>query len=298
MSATADQAAGIARRPVRGLFGGITERAPRSGLLWWGVGIVGFVIVVSLVVPPLFGFDHPDRLDLLNPLLSPSIQHPFGTDNLGRDVFSRTLAATHLDLGVAAVLTLMSFTIGVTCGALAGYFGGWVEAVFMRVVDVVIAFPFIVLVIAIVSIFGPGLKGVLVGSLVVGWAIYARLTRAEMLVVREREYVLAAKTLGYSNRRVVLRHALPNAIRASVVFSMADFVGNIAILATLSYLGLGVQPPTPEWGAIIAGGQNYLLSAWWISTLPGLVIVLVGVGLSLIGDGLAEHLGREVTPVL
>jgi peptide/nickel transport system permease protein len=182
----------------------------------------------------------------------------------------------------------------VALGALAGFFGGWADAIVMRLADFVLAFPFLVLILAVVAIFGPGLKGLYVGVPLVGWALYARLTRAEMLVVREREYVQAARTLGYSTSRTLFRHALPNVWRPALVFSTADMVLAIWLLATLSYLGLGIQPPTAEWGGIIADGQGVLLNAWWVSTLPGLVVVLVGIGLSLIGDALAEITGQEV----
>jgi peptide/nickel transport system permease protein len=180
-------------------------------------------------------------------------------------------------------------------GAYAGYRGGWPDTVVNRLVDVVVAFPFIVLILAIVAIAGPGLTGAYIGVFAVGWALYARLTRGEMLVEREREYVLAAQTLGYSTPRIVFRHALPNVLRASIVFSMADIVLNILLLAALSYLGLGARPPSPEWGALVAEGKNVLLTAWWVATLPGLVIVLVGIGFSLIGDGIADRFGRDFT---
>jgi peptide/nickel transport system permease protein len=163
----------------------------------------------------------------------------------------------------------------------------------MRLVDVVIAFPFLVLVIVILAVVGPGLKGLYIAVLAVGWSMYARLTRAEMLVLREQQFVLAAESLGFSRWRIIFRHAVPNLLRPNIVFSMADFVLNILLAASLSFLGLGVRPPTAEWGAMVAEGQNFLLNAWWITTLPGLVIVIVGIGLSLIGDGLAERLGER-----
>jgi peptide/nickel transport system permease protein len=158
-----------------------------------------------------------------------------------------------------------------------------------------VAFPFIVLILAIVTITGPGLKGAYIGVFAVGWALYARLTRGEMLVEREKEYILAARTLGYSPRRIVLRHALPNVLRASIVFSMADVVLNILLLSSLSYLGLGAIPPSPEWGALVADGKDLILTNWWVATMPGLVIVLTGIAFSLIGDGLADRLGRDFT---
>jgi peptide/nickel transport system permease protein len=178
---------------------------------------------------------------------------------------------------------------------MAGFFGGKVDGVFMRLVDVALGFPFIILVIGLIAIVGPGLEGVIIGVPLVGWAVYARLARAEMLVVRGQDYMLAAEVLGLSARRRLLRHALPNIWRPLLAFSMIDIVLNIMLIASLSFLGLGVQPPTPEWGAIIAEGQQYLLTAWWISILPGIVVVLVGFGFSLVGDAAADLLSRDLS---
>jgi peptide/nickel transport system permease protein len=255
--------------------------------------IVGGVGLLALVVPYL-GFANPNVPHLQDAFQAPSWQHPMGTDQLGRDILARVLYAGRLDYTVGIVTTYIPLLLGVALGAVAGYLGGWVDTVTMRVVDVVTAFPFMVLVLAVIAVFGPGLKGVYVGLIVVGWSLYARVTRGEMLVLREREFMLAAETLGYSRRRIMFKHAIPNVIRPSLVFSMLDIVLNILLLASLSYLGLGVQPPTAEWGQMIAEGQTFLFSAWWISTLPGLVVVLVGVGFSLIGDGLADRLGEDM----
>jgi peptide/nickel transport system permease protein len=160
----------------------------------------------------------------------------------------------------------------------------------MRLVDTLIAFPFLVLVLAIVGMVGPGLLGVYIGIIVVSWTIYARITYSEMLVLRERQYILAARTLGYSDWRILIRHAIPNLLRPNLVVSLVDVVLNVLALASLSYLGLGVKPPTPELGSLIAGGQPYLLTGWWITTLPGLVVVLLGVGFSLVGEAVADRL--------
>jgi peptide/nickel transport system permease protein len=258
-----------------------------------GASIVVIVLLLSLL-QPLLGLPAPNKQDLDTVLTGPSLAHPLGTDDLGRDMLSRTLTAGRLDLAVAGLVTLLSVVIGVVLGAIAGFFGGFIDAVIMRVADVVLAFPFLVLLLAIVAIFGPGLTGVYVGVPLVGWALYARLTRAEMLVVREKEYVLAARTLGFSTWRTLIRHAAPNVWRPALIYSMADIVLNIMLLATLSYLGVGVQPPQAEWGGLIADGQEYLLQAWWISTLPGVVVVFVGIGFSLAGDAIADLLGEEV----
>jgi len=269
-----------------------TERRWAKVTLWLGVAIVGAIVFISFAAS-LLGFTGPDQQNLAHALQAPSLHHPFGTDTLGRDILTRVIYGGRIDLTFALVTTIIPFFFGALVGALAGYRGGWLDTVVNRFVDTVVAFPFIVLILAIVTIEGPGLTGAYVGVFAVGWALYARLTRGEMLVERQREYILAAQTLGYSTARIVLRHALPNVLRASIVFSMADIVLNILLLSSLSYLGLGVSPPTPEWGALVAEGQNVLLTAWWVATLPGLVIVLTGVGFSLIGDGIADRFGRD-----
>jgi peptide/nickel transport system permease protein len=260
---------------------------PRGPL---GVGVAMLAgLLLASAIGPLF-LASPNAQDLFHTLAGPSRAHPFGTDDLGRDILSRTLAATWIDLGIGISTTYVSLTIGVLAGSMAGYLGGWPQRIIMRLSDVVIAFPFIVLVIAIVAIVGPGAKGLVIGLIVGGWAFYARFSRAEMLSLREKPFILAAQTLGFSRRRIVVRHALPNVLRPGVVYSFSDVVLNILFVAALTYLGLGVQPPTPEWGAIISSGRNYLLSAWWITTLPGLVIVFVGLAFVFIGDGLADRL--------
>ncbi len=273
---------------------GTSERRWASVTLWLGVAIIALITIVSFAAP-LLGFANPNEQNLAEALQPPSWAHPFGTDTLGRDILTRVVYGGRIDLTFAVVTTIVPFFLGALVGAWAGYRGGWLDTLVNRLVDTVVAFPFIVLILAIVAITGPGLTGAYVGVFAVGWALYARLTRGEMLVEREKEYVLAAKTLGYSTWRIVFRHALPNVLRASIVFSMADIVLNILLLSALSYIGLGAVPPSPEWGALVAEGKDVILTAWWVATLPGLVIVLVGVGFSLIGDGLADRLGRDFT---
>jgi peptide/nickel transport system permease protein len=281
----ASQSVGLRRRSRR-------DRRWSTITLAAGVTIVGIAALAAVLAPLLAPFD-PNAQNLLTSFEPPSWHHLMGTDNLGRDVFSRVLYGGRVDFQIGLVTTYVPLATGMLVGAVAGYFGGWIDTVLMRLVDVVIAFPFLVLVIAILAILGPGLKGLYIAVLAVGWSIYARLTRGEMLVLREQQFILAAEALGFSRRRIILRHAMPNLLRPNLVFSMADFVLNILLAASLSFLGLGVQPPRAEWGAMVADGQNYLLNAWWITTLPGLVIVTVGVGLSLIGDGFAERMGER-----
>jgi peptide/nickel transport system permease protein len=278
--------------------GGVLLRQARRERRWSqitlraGITIMAVVALAAIFAPLVAPYD-PNAQNLLASFESPSWHHLMGTDNLGRDVFSRVVYAGRVDLQIGIITTYVPLVTGMLVGAIAGYFSGWTDTLLMRLVDVVIAFPFLVLVIAVLAIIGPGLKGLYIAVLAVGWSIYARLTRGEMLVLREQQFMLASEALGFTRRRIILRHALPNLLRPNLIFSMADFVLNILLAASLSFLGLGVQPPTPEWGAMVADGQNYLLNAWWITTMPGLVIVLVGVGLSLIGDGLAEHMGES-----
>ena len=267
-----------------------SERRWSTYTLWAGILIVAIISIVSFGAP-LFGFTEPNQMDLMNTLAPPSLQHPFGTDDLGRDVLTRVVYAGRIDLSFGLFTTYVSLVIGLFVGALAGYFGGVLDSVIMRLVDLVISFPFIVLILAIAAITGPGLYGAYIGVLAVSWALYARLTRGEMLALRGQQYIMNAQTLGYSSWRIIFVHSVPNLLRSNLVFSMSDIVLNILTLAALSYLGLGIAPPTPEWGEIIAQGQKNLFTAWWISTLPGLVVVLVGVGFSLVGDGLADRLG-------
>jgi peptide/nickel transport system permease protein len=273
--------AAVARRRRLGAI----RRLPLEAKI--GAGILAVLFVAGLLAPLIAPYGQ-NQLDFTNTYASPSLSHLFGTDGAGRDVFSRTLYALRLDLGVVLLVTYPPLVAGVLVGAVAGYFGGWFDAVVARIIDVTIAFPFMILVIAVIAMVGPGIKGVLIGVPLVAWALYARLARSEMLVLREQPFMLATIALGYSRRRAILRHAVPNLLRSSLIYSTLDMVVNILLLAGLAYLGLGAQPPNAELGSIIADGQSTLLSAWWIATLPGLVVVLFGVGAGLLGDGLSD----------
>jgi peptide/nickel transport system permease protein len=252
-----------------------------------GTVIVALLALAALLAPLIAPYD-PNAVDFLNAEQAPSFAHLFGTDDAGRDVFSRSLYGLRLDLGIVLLVTYVPLPIGVLLGAYAGSVGGWADTVISRVADVMLAFPFFVLVIAIIAITGPGLKGVLIGVPIAAWALYTRLARSEMLVLREQPFMLATTALGYTRKRAILRHAVPNLMRTALIYSTLDLIVNLLLLASLSYLGLGAQPPAAELGTIIAGGQPYLLSAWWIATLPGLVLVLFGIGVGLIGDGLSD----------
>jgi peptide/nickel transport system permease protein len=280
---------------------------PRGPLTWtvvalWGQRSLGgrkslllgaailFSIVGLAAAAPLLSAYDPTRQDLLNPLLAPSAEHWLGTDQLGRDVWTRLLFGARVDLEVGFVAVLFPFLIGTFLGCLTGYYGGWLEAVVMRMVDVVVAFPFYVLVIALVFVLGPGASSIYIAITLVGWVSYARIIRGEVLVAKQQEYVLAARSGGLSDVRIIGRHILPNVITQAIVFAMSDIVLAILAIVTLGYLGLGIPPPTPDWGSMIFDGQNFITTDWMLSTIPSLAVVATGLGLSLLGDGLADLL--------
>jgi peptide/nickel transport system permease protein len=254
-----------------------------------GIGIMA-IIVAATIAAPLITPYNPNAQNLNATLLGPSAQHWLGTDQLGRDTWTRLLYGTGLDLQIACLAVVFPFTLGTILGSLAGYFGGWVDTVVMRVVDVVVAFPFYVLLIALVFVLGPGERSIYIAITLVGWVSYARIIRGEILVAKRQDYILAAQTGGLGNVRIMRRHLLPNVITQAIIYSMSDIVQDIVAIVTLSYFGLGVPPPTADLGSMINDGQNFLSTHWQLTTFPGLAVVLVGLGLSLIGDGLADVL--------
>jgi peptide/nickel transport system permease protein len=265
------------------------RRDPARLSLLIGLFIVLGTYAVGLLAP-LFGIGDPLKLDYDSALLPPSFAHPFGTDSIGRDMFIRVIYGARVDLTLGFVTATVSMLIGMALGVYAGYFGGIRESLIMRTVDAVLSLPFLVLVLAIVAAVGPGLVGVYVAIIAVSWTIYARISYSQMLVLREKQFILAARTLAFGDARIVFKHALPNLFGPNVAWLISDIIANILGLAILSYLGVGIQPPDPEWGALIADGQTYLRTAWWISTIPGLVLVVVGIGFLLIGDWFTTRL--------
>jgi peptide/nickel transport system permease protein len=251
------------------------------------------VIALAAIFAPWVAPYDPNYQDFMSALLPPGLAHPFGTDSLGRDVFSRVIYGARVDLQIGFITTYVPMLYGVMLGAYSGYIGGRFDAILMRILDVAMAFPFLVLIIVILAILGPGVQNIYISVFLVAWTMYARLARAEMMVERTKDYITAAKVLGFPTNRIILRHGLPNVINSSIVFSMSDFVLNILLVSGLSFLGLGIQPPIPEWGAMVAEGRDFILQAWWICTLPGLAIVYTGTALSLIGDGLSRRLGER-----
>ena len=258
------------------------------------IGIIIFFIIllIGLFAPFLTQYD-PFYQDYNSLLLPPSFDHWFGTDNYGRDIFTRVIYATRLDLQIGFYTTYVPLIYGVMIGAYSGYFGGYIDTIMMRLTDTAMAFPFLILIIFILSILGPGIQNIYIAVFLVAWTMYARLIRAEMLVEKNKDYIVAAQVLGFGTNRIIFKHAMPNIITSCIIFSMFDFVLNILLVSGLSFLGLGVQPPIPEWGAMVAEGRDFILNAWWISTLPGFFILLTGFALCLIGDGLSERFGKR-----
>ena len=271
---------------------GFRRRWYRTPSFVAGASILGAIVLLALLAPVASWHD-PVQQNLLNILQGPSWTHPLGTDELGRDEWARLLYGARTDLRVAFLAVLFPFVIGTVIGLLAGYFGGWVDSVTNWFVSVVVAFPFYVLIIALVFALGSGTRNIYIAITIVGWVSYTRIVRGEVLVAKRREYVLAARAGGLSNARIIGRHLLPNVITQAIVFSMSDIVLDILAIVTLGYLGLGVQPPTADWGKMIADGQTYLTTHWELSTIPGVAVVITALGLSLLADGLADLLRPE-----
>jgi peptide/nickel transport system permease protein len=259
------------------------------------IGIVLVVLIVlSAVFAPLLAPYDPNEQDLVNALAPPGTAgHLLGTDQFGRDLLSRVLFAGRVDLLIAFGATCVTMTFGSLYGLVSGFSGRRVDAVLMRIVDVVFAFPLIVLVLAVIAILGSGLLNMLIAMWAVTWVPYARIVRGEVLVLKQRDYTVAARALGYGNARIMFRHVLPNAAAPALVYGMVDAVNNVSIGAALGFLGLGVADPTAEWGKMIADAQEYIATNWWLAAVPGVMIALFGLGLSLIGDNLADWLRGE-----
>ena len=254
-----------------------------------GTVIVGIAALAAIVGPLAAPFD-PATQVLAERLAAPSLAHPFGLDELGRDILARVLAGARISFLVGLTVVTVSATIGTLLGAIAGYFGGRLDDVISRVIDTLLAFPGLLLAIALVAVLGPSLANVLFALTIIGWVGYARLVRGQVLRAREFEYVQAARALGAGAVRILWKHVIPTAIPAVVVQATLGMAGAIIGEASLSFLGLGVQPPTPSWGTMLNGGRAHILDAPHLTLFPGLAIALLVLGFNFLGDGLRDRI--------
>jgi peptide/nickel transport system permease protein len=278
--------------PALGTAAQPRRRHQRNWTLYAGLALLALIVLAAVFAPLLTSYD-PIHQDLTQSLLPPGGKHLLGTDQLGRDEFARLLYGGRVDLRVGALAVIFPFFIGGTLGLVAGWRGGWFDAVLMRLVDVVVAFPFFVLIIALVFVIGPGTTTIYVAITTVGWVAYARIVRGEVLVAKEQEWALAARVSGLPTWRILLRHLVPNVVLQAFVFSMSDIVLSILAIVTLGFLGLGVPPPTPDWGSMIGEGQAFILNKWYLATVPGIAVVLTGLALALVADGFVQRSARR-----
>lgn len=257
-----------------------------------GLTILIFIVIIALLAPVIVPYpeDATGKTNVTERLEAPSANHLFGTDKVGRDIFSRVLMGTGLALQVGTIIIILATTIGVTVGAVAGYFGGWVDDGLMRITDIFLTVPALVLAIAISAALGKGIVNTMIGISLVWWPGFARLTRSLVLSLREEPFVEAAYGIGASNMRILFRHILPNAVSPIIIKMTTDFGFAVLTAAAMGFIGLGAQPPTPEWGAMINDGRRFFPDEWWIATFPGIAIWLLVFSWNLIGDGLRDVL--------
>ena len=265
----------------------------RSGALHYGLAILIAWLILAFGASFIAPYDPMATNDILA-LQAPSSLHWFGVDNLGRDVLSRVIYAARIDITIAVLAVFPPFVIGTVIGLLAGYLGGISDYLPMRLLDVTGSFPYFILILAVISVIGPGLPGFFIAIAAVGWVNYARLIRNQTRALKHVEFIIAARCLDFSRPRILLLHILPNAVLPAAIFAVSDFALTLMLGASLNYLGLGVQPPAAEWGRMIAEGQPFLAQAWWLCFFPGVAIALLALGFRLLADGLAERLQVEL----
>lgn len=271
----------------RTFFGDFTRFLKRSPLAVIGIAIVLLAVAIALTSQWITPYD-PIGIDLKSKLLAPSSQHWFGTDDMGRDVFSRVLSGTKVSLLSAFIIIMLSMIFGTIVGVIAGYTGGWLDDILMRLTDIFLAFPAFILAMAISATLGASLQNALIAIATVWWPWYARLVRGQVLSIRNLEYIQAARSIGVRPARIIFKHILPNAFGPVIVQSTLDVGNTILLTSSLSFIGLGAQPPTPEWGAMVSTGRLYFLSYWWVPTMPGLAILVCVVGFNLLGDAIRD----------
>jgi peptide/nickel transport system permease protein len=258
------------------------------------LAMVGLVIVVALLLlaaaAPLLATHSPIAQDLAARLRPPSAAHWFGTDELGRDIYSRIVYGARITLTIVGLVVILVAPVGLLVGTVAGYLGGWVDVVLMRVTDIFLAFPRLILALAFVAALGPGIENAVIAIALTSWPPYARIARAETLTLRNSDFISAARLQGASAARIVWRYVVPLCLSSVIVRVTLDMAGIILTAAGLGFLGLGAQPPSPEWGAMISSGRRFILDQWWVATMPGLAICIVSLGFNLLGDGLRDVL--------
>jgi peptide/nickel transport system permease protein len=252
--------------------------------------LIMLLFLFAALLAPLLSPSDPLAQNVLNGLKPPSAAHLLGTDKLGRETLSRLLYGARISLFVGVTVVLIASVIGTLLGVVAGYLGGWADEALMRITDIFFAFPALILAMAIAGALGPSLQNALIAISVVTWPVYARLLRGQVLALKEREFILAARTVGVPEWQIILRHLLPNMLAPLLVQASFDMGGAITSVAGLSFIGFGAQPPTPEWGVMISEARNYMATAWWLGTFPALAIMLVVGGFNLLGDGLRDLL--------
>lgn len=260
----------------------------KNKLTLFGAIVVGTLALVAILAPFIVPYD-PAAVDIGSALLAPSARHILGTDYLGRDVFSRMVYGARISLSIGFVAVGISIMIGIAMGSIAGYYGGKIDMILMRFVDIMLCFPSIFLILAVVAILEPNIMNIMIVIGITSWMGAARLIRAEILSLKEREFILAARALGASDFRIIIFHLIPNAIAPVLVSAVLGVAAAILVESALSFLGLGVQPPTPSWGNILMEGKASLGVCWWLSFFPGLAILITVLGYNLLGEGLREH---------
>lgn len=268
-------------------------RLRRNRLALFGGSIVLALFIVSLLAPIISPYD-PSSINAWKVLSPPSWQHLFGTDELGRDVLSRVLYGSRVSLKVGFVAVGIAVSIGTVVGLVSGYYSGLIDATLMRVVDIMLCFPAFFLILAIITFLEPSIWYIMMVIGLTGWMGVARLVRAETLSIREMDYILAARCIGCSNSRIIFRHILPNAVSPVLVSATLGIAGAVLTESALSFLGIGVQPPTPSWGNILTSGKDYIEFAWWLSLFPGLAILVTVLAYNLLGEGIRDALDPRV----
>lgn len=276
-------------RKPRSLWKIAWKRLAKNRLALVGLSIVLIIVIIAIFADHIAPYD-PLKVDLSKYLLPPSKEHLLGTDEFGRDILSRIIFGARVSLQIGFFAQVISISLGTVLGLLAGFYGGWVDDLIMRIVEILFAFPFLLFVIAVVAVFGPGIQNLYLAVALIGWAGVSRIVRGQVLSLRERDFVASARAVGAGTWRILFKHILPNALSPIIIEATLGMGGMIMLEAGLSFLGLGVQAPTPSWGSMVQAGLAYMRSAWWYPVFPGIVIMIVVFGFNLLGDGLRDAL--------